>query len=131
MDYLEEIGSELFPFVVGQKKVEEHQEAFNTSFEKLKKELEFWNNVLQSSTFLVGDHITAADLGLYVLLGWWSRYDVTFNEFPKYYPCNLFTYFYGRLKEWKERIDQRDSAKNTIPPHWKDSKPTFSLAGKL
>jgi glutathione S-transferase len=83
-DYLEESGKELYPFIFGQKKVEEHPEVLTAALEKLRKEFTFWNSVIKPGGFVLGDQLTAADIVLYPFVAWWTRYDATFQDFPTY-----------------------------------------------
>ena len=118
IDYIDTSYEGLRPFIFGQKKPEDAPEALDEAVNKLKTELQFWEKYIQPSGFLVGDQLTAADVGLYPTLAFLGRFGVTLKDFPN-------------LKKFRDEMAKRESVQKTVPPHWKDTPPAFQLKDKI
>lgn len=84
----------------------------------IRAELDYWEKYIKHGGFIVGDSFTAADIGLFPHLAFFARLGATFKDFPN-------------VADWFVRIQARESAKKSTPPHWAESQPSINLKDKL
>lgn len=75
--------------------------------EKAKEELDRWNTILGDKEYICGKNFTMADVFLYPLIAFIIRLGGTFSG-------------QGALKKYYDRVSERQSIKDTWPPHWKE-----------
>jgi glutathione S-transferase len=69
--------------------------------DKLKKRFEFVARSLEGKQFLMGDHFTAPDAYMFVMLGWAQHFKIDLSEYPV-------------LKSYQERIAARPAVKAAL-----------------
>ncbi|HVG60875.1 MAG TPA: glutathione transferase GstA [Hyalangium sp.] len=69
--------------------------------DKLKKRFEFVARNLEGKQFLMGDHFTAPDAYMFVMLGWAQHFKIDLSEYPV-------------LKSYQERIAARPAVKAAL-----------------
>lgn len=121
-NYLEPIMHErvVRPLFFGKAKTEEQAKALREAIPALHEELARWEAAVEDRDWLVGAHISAADVVAFPTFKALERaaqkpdaagFELAVDPLSQHYPA---------LAEWVARIEALPGYDRTFPPHWRD-----------